>query len=102
MNIQRVLIKPTLRRLLIATSTGAILLLSSQAMAMNWGNVKDDGCKSAGYRQFSAILWNIPWGGSWEASCAATGNLDWGSPNRCVNTGGNMWGEWDRPDSECH
>ena len=81
---------------------GAILLLSSQALAVNWGSLKDDGCKSTGFRQFSAILWNIPWGANWESACASTPVLDWGTPTRCKNDRGmNMWGEWDRPDSQC-
>jgi hypothetical protein len=81
---------------------GAILFLSSQAMAMDWGPVKDDACRGAGVRQYSAVLWNIPWGSSWENSCAATSNASFGPPTRCVNTGGKMWGEWDIRDTTCH
>ena len=78
-----------------------LLLLSTHARASNWGALKDDGCKSTGFRQFSAVLWNIPWRANWENACHEKQNLDWGPPTRCKNTGLNMWGEWDRPDAEC-
>lgn len=90
-----------MHRLLAVPVLGVMLLLSSQALAVNWGALKDDGCKSTGFRQFSAILWNIPWGANWENACRETPVLDWGPPTRCVNTGLNMWGEWDRPDPQC-
>jgi hypothetical protein len=76
--------------------------------AVNWGSIQDNGCLSdaSGTHRFSAILWNIPWGQSWEETCIVTpgpggtpvaGIL----PTRCVNTGLNIWGEWDVPDSSC-
>lgn len=88
-------------RLLVGAVFGLVFLMSSQAHAVNWGALKDDGCKSTGFRQFSAILWNIPHGANWEAACAQTPVLDWGPPTRCKNTVFNMWGEWDRPDPQC-
>jgi hypothetical protein len=90
-----------MRRLLIIPVLGLLLSLSSLAQAVNWGSLKDDGCRSTGFRQFSAILWNIPHGSNWEATCASAPVLDWGAPTRCKNTGLNMWGEWDRADPEC-
>ncbi len=87
-------------RWLLASVVGATLLLSSQAHAANWGDLKDDGCKGANVHRFSAVLWNIPWGSNWEATCAETPILDWGPPTRCV-TNLNVWGEWDRPDPTC-
>ncbi len=74
--------------------------------AQNWGAIGDYGCTSTGIRRFSAILWNIPWGQSWEKACAATpgpaGSPVAGAlPTRCVNTWSNIWGEWDVSDPKC-
>jgi hypothetical protein len=85
--------------------TGLLLLGPTSAFAMNWGTFEADSCTSTDYRQYSAILWNIPWGQSWEQACAnmpATINGYYFShPSRCVNAGGHMWGEFDVPDSSC-
>jgi hypothetical protein len=88
-------------RWFFAPVIGVLLALSSQAQAQTWGSMKDDGCKGTGYRQFSAILWGIPWGSNWEATCRETPVLDWGPPTRCVTTVFNQWGEWNRPDPNC-
>jgi hypothetical protein len=77
--------------------------------ATNWGSIADNGCQAGGQwdgtHKYSAILWNIPWGHSWEAACHSTpgpagtpvaGRL----PNNCV-TGLNEWGEWYLPDNHC-
>jgi hypothetical protein len=75
------------------------------APATNWGDIGDRGCLGVGIRGYSAILWNIPWGKSWEDACAETPGPDETPvagrlPDRCINTG-NMWGEWDVPDVGC-
>ncbi|MFP1682162.1 hypothetical protein ACLD0W_06590 [Alloalcanivorax sp. C16-1] len=76
----------------------------SAAGAMHWGPAKADMCKNNGRRQFSAVLWDIPWGKSWEDACWAMPNTINGHyfarPNRCINNG-QMWGEWDVPDASC-
>ena len=73
--------------------------------AINWGPFQSGLCSAQGYRQYSAILWNIPWGWSWERACQTTPGSPAGisprPPNRCVNTGLNMWGQWDVPDTSC-
>jgi hypothetical protein len=69
--------------------------------AIHWGPDKADQCTLSGFRQHSAILWDIPWGASWEAACASTPGLENRPPDRCVNTGFNMWGEWDIRDDSC-
>lgn len=74
--------------------------------ALRWGSLKNDGCKSGANRKYSAILWDIPWGKPWEATCRATpgpsGTTVAGlPPSRCVNTGFNIWGEWLVYDSGC-
>jgi len=87
--------------------------------ASYWGEFQSDACtkQSAcdangncvgnGLRQYSAILWGIPWGRSWEAECnetpppAVINGVTYPKPSRCVNTGFNMWGQFDVPDSSC-
>lgn len=81
------------------------LAMAPLAHAANWGSISAGVCKSSNMRTYSAILWDIPWGQSWEDACAnqsATINGQYFSrPTRCVNTGTNMWGEWDVVDSTC-
>ena len=71
----------------------------------HWGNFQRDHRVREGYRQYSSVLWGIPSGQSWEASCAQMPATVRGRyfphPTRCVNTGMNMWGEFDVPDSSC-
>ncbi|GLQ34931.1 hypothetical protein GCM10007939_12140 [Amylibacter marinus] len=72
--------------------------------AMHWGPVKADAC-NGGKRQYSAILWDIPWGHDWEKACFSHPNTINGHyfarPHRCKNSGTHMWGEWDVPDPSC-
>jgi hypothetical protein len=75
-------------------------------MAIHWGSLKDDGCVGPGLHRFSAVLWEIPWGKSWEVACASTPGasgtrVDGLTPTRCDNTGLNMWGVWIVPDATC-
>ena len=74
---------------------------------MHWGNLKNDGCIGPGTRKYSAILWDIPWGHSWEDACrdtpvnrVETGGTDVYASS-CVNTGTNMWGEFHVPATDC-
>jgi hypothetical protein len=78
-------------------------------LATNWGSIADNGCQKGGQwdatHKYSAILWNVPWGKSWEAACHSTpgpaGSAVAGRlPNNCV-TGLNEWGEWYLPDNHC-
>src|SRR5437667_10221094 len=75
------------------------------ADAPHWGNFQSDNCTKPGYRQYSAILWGISPGASWEKACAgqsATINgQHFAQPDRCVNKGTNMWGQVDVPDNSC-
>jgi hypothetical protein len=73
---------------------------------MHWGTLADNGCAGPGTRKYSAILWDIPWGWSWEDACAQTrapaGTPPAGrAPDNCVNSWGHMWGEWVVQDDEC-
>lgn len=79
--------------------------MSCAADGPHWGDFKKDNCTKSGYRQYSAILWGIPFGASWEKACAnqsATINgQSFAHPDRCVNTGTNMCGQFDVPDNSC-
>jgi hypothetical protein len=75
-------------------------------MPIHWGDIQHHGCVGPGSSKYSAILWDIPFGQSWEGSCAATpapGDSAPGArtPDRCVNTGLNIWGEWYVADDAC-
>ena len=82
-------------------STGRVL------PAINWGSFAREQCSANGLRQYSARLWNIPWGWSWERACQTTLGSPAGiparPPDRCVNWGPgvSMWGQWDVPDTSC-
>lgn len=71
----------------------------------HWGTFARGSCRASDHkRKWSAVLWDIPWGQSWETTCAKTK----GSPNsitprvpdRCV-TLLNEWGEWFLDDPTC-
>lgn len=92
--------------LLRFTLLGWMLCTASSAIAAPyWGTFQTDACTGMGLRQKSAILWGIPWGASWETTCANTGatidGRSYARPNRCVNTGTNMWGQFDVSDASC-
>ena len=76
----------------------------SRAAPMHWDKPKRDMCVKPGYRQYSAILWDIPDGKDWATACYAEPNtingIFYKSPHRCKQAGP-MWGEWDVPDSSC-
>jgi hypothetical protein len=68
---------------------------------LHWGDTSYDGCSISfnGFLRFSAILWGIPWGQSWEATCRTTPGAPaniWPPrvPHHCENTGFNIWGVW--------
>src|SRR5690349_14445881 len=74
--------------------------------ALRWGDFADKGCARMGARKYSAILWDIPWGQSWEAACATmpadVAGHHFDHPTNCVNDHGlAMWGEFEVPDSSC-
>ena len=90
-------------RYLAASIVAASVVAASVALAVgaSWGSYKDDGCRGAKSKQFSAILWGVPDHQSWEDACWRTPGLDGRVPDRCVNTGDHEWGEWDIPDDSC-
>ncbi|WP_445721644.1 DUF1353 domain-containing protein [Flavobacterium sp.] len=71
-----------------------------------WGRYKADHKVRNGVRQFSAILWNIPFGQSWEEWAEKTPARVRGhyfpKPTRYKSNGVNLWGEFDVPDTTCN
>ncbi|MDN5850609.1 MAG: hypothetical protein L0H63_13385 [Nitrococcus sp.] len=75
----------------------------------HWGDFKDDGCVGPDVRHYSAILWDIPHGVTWEAACrgwpaeisGSLGVQHFDQATRCMNHGGHMWGEFDYADESC-
>ena len=69
-----------------------------------YGSPRKEHCTTLRTRQWSAILHGIT-SGSWERACAITPNTIEGQyfprATRCVNTGLNMWGQFDVNDSSC-
>jgi hypothetical protein len=49
----------------------------------------------------SAILWDIPWGASWEETCKRTPHPQLGLSQHCDNNGFNEWGSWSVRDPSC-
>lgn len=84
---------------------GQLASSTSAHAAAHWGEFRAGACVSMGKRLYSAILWGIEYGKSWEAACAimpATVNgVRFNQPSKCVNTGANMWGEFHVPDATC-
>ncbi len=93
------------KRLFLGLTIILFLGITAGCKKPRWGEFKDDGCKAVGLRQYSAILWDIPSGASWETTCKATSATVAGqrfsSPSRCVNTGTNIWGQFDVSDNSC-
>ena len=68
-----------LLRGLAGAAAGAAALVAGQeaTAAARWGEISpEDGCcpdeSGLGYRTYAGILWDIPWGQSWDAVCLAT------------------------------
>lgn len=52
------------------TAAALTVFATAPAAAQHWGDFRDDGCVREDLRAYSAILWDIPWGASWEVTCA--------------------------------
>ncbi|MDJ0853102.1 MAG: hypothetical protein QNK04_32440 [Myxococcota bacterium] len=82
-----------------------LTLLATEASALRWGDWQVS-CVGMGQARYSAVLWDIPWGWSWENTCRQTGatigGRSYARPNACVNTGSNIWGEFLVPDASCN
>jgi hypothetical protein len=90
---------------LAALLTTFTLLCGTEAL--KWGSFKRKGCSASvyGHREYSSVLWDIPWGHDWVRTCEETSAEINGftihRPYRCVNTGLNVWGEFNVPDDSC-
>jgi len=92
-------------RLFIALFLTFFIAEQAAAEDPHWGDFRKDHCTEIGVRQYSAVLWGIPWGTSWENACATTHatvqEKFFPTPTRCKNAGGQMWGEFEVPDDHC-
>jgi hypothetical protein len=87
----------------------ASLFFTNQVMATepHWGDFKSGQCLASkpGYRHYSAVLWDIPWGKSWEDACnnasADINGQHFTTPAKCSNSGSQMWGEFEVQDEQC-
>lgn len=60
----------------------------------HWGDFRDDGIHDIGngrkVRIYQAILWDIPWGDSWEVACACQpadiNGVHFDHPTACVKS----------------
>lgn len=83
---------------------GSLLSGSAAVAAPMWGEPKADHCVNIHERQYSSILWNLPWGTDWDKACYATplpfaGNTY--RARRCSWNAFQEWGEFDVPDASC-
>jgi hypothetical protein len=92
---------------LTAGMLSVVLMNPAIAQAAYWGDLRDNGCKANGEKvhSYSAILWGIPWGASWENACATTplsvGGYSFSGASACVNDGTHMWGVFYFRDDTC-
>lgn len=88
----------------VSVSLLLIGFVSTASAQEHWGGFSAGDCTGNGLRQFSAILWDIPWGQSWEQACAQMpadiNGHHFDAPARCVTTT-NEWGQFDVPDPSC-
>jgi hypothetical protein len=69
-------------------------VVSPAAAAPHWGKFRDDGCINIGggrrVRVYQAVLWDIPWGYSWEKACskqpAIVAGVHFPRPTACVKS----------------
>src|SRR5215207_7404330 len=86
----------------LAWVPGVPVALASSA---HWGDLKKDHCTEVGFRQYSAILWDIPSGQDWKQACESTPatieGQHFSGADRCPQSGGHQWGEFDVRDNSC-
>ena len=79
--------KKSIRKAVLIAVFSAIAI---PAHAVKWGDFKDNGCVGKNLRSYSAVLWDIPWGQSWEDTCSKTSATVAGNyfprPTQCVKT----------------
>lgn len=90
------------RVLTVILCVGLSAFATSAMAAQKWGKFGNRKCVAIGKSQKSAILWNIPWGRSWEAACASYRRRGgfWRTL-KCENKGGHMWGTLTLNDHNC-
>jgi hypothetical protein len=90
-----------------ATAAFCLLLAAPAAGAPHWGEWQV-ACTGNGEATYSAILWDIPFGASWEQACrdmrTTIRGVTYATPSKCVNVGPgvSMWGEFHGvPEPSC-
>jgi hypothetical protein len=88
--------------------TGIAMLIPEPAAALRWGELSQTGCIFTtdpqcpnGSRKYSAILWDIPWGKSWEQACSSTPHPKFNRVPDFCETKLNEWGNWYARDLGC-
>ncbi len=94
-----------MRNRFFSTLIAVSLFASSANAGPYWGDFKADHCVCDGFRQYSAILWDIPWGTNWAQACYSTDaviNGHWFTgAARCNEIFWHQWGEFDVGDAAC-
>jgi hypothetical protein len=93
------------KAMMLGLALAGIVALPNAAVAedchgSHWGEVTPKGCSNACEREYSGILWDIPWGSRWEICCRQTAHPSLGLPHHCEH-GGGIWGVWLRKDKSC-
>ena len=94
------------KAMMLGLALVGMVALPNAAVAENcagsrWGEITPKGCAAACQREYSAILWSIPSGSSWEICCRETPSSALGKPHHCVNRVTNIWGVWFKEDNTC-
>src|SRR4051812_42156193 len=79
---------------MIVGATLALGIGASSAQAVHWDRVVGLPSYVDGPKRWGAILYDIPWGASWENTCATTAGLQNRPPDECMNLGTNIYGVW--------
>ena len=85
------------------TSSALQLQIDSSCLrGTHWGDFERGPCRGGQSRR-SAVLYDIPWGCSWEDTCmakrATIDGQDVGTPEECINNGFNIHGIFHTPCS---
>lgn len=101
----------------VVAGTAGLFQVKEAVAAPHWGDFSYGDCcgfwddqSGRGYRTYSAILWGIPWGQSWEETCAVTPAdftdkhgtpQHFDRPTWCENNFWNEWGHFHVWDATC-
>jgi hypothetical protein len=99
--------KPNAAKALLRATAVFLLLAAPAAGAPHWGDWQVT-CTAHDEATYSAILWDIPFGASWEQTCrdmrTTIRGVTYSTPSACLNVGPgiSMWGEFHGvPEPSC-